>query len=144
MSEEDHIVASGDAAAVKRESARRTRRSFLLGGVTAAAGYGVSRWIANSPDDHRLQSALRKSLNFDAAVNRAVFGERGLAPTYAVSEAKPLRLNGVVGLDDALPVEGWRLQLAGLANAKSYPTYAPDVTAWEYKYTAATAPGEAE
>ena len=134
MSEEEHIViASGDAAAVKRESARRTRRSFLVGGVAAAAGYGVSRLIANSPDDHRLQSALRKTLNFDAAVNRAVFAERGLAPTYPVSHAKPLRLNGVIGLEDSLPVEGWRLQLAGVANAKSSPLYAPDVTAWEYK-----------
>ena len=141
---DERIVVSGDAAAVKRESARRTRRSFLAGGVAAAAGFGVSRWIANSPDDQRLQSALRKTLNFDAAVNRAVFDERGLAPTYAVSEAKPLRLNGVIGLEESLPVEGWRLQIAGVANAKSSPFYAPDVTAWEYKYAAAVQPSEAD
>jgi len=144
MSEDEHIVTSGDAATVKRESARRTRRSFLVGGVAAAAGYGVARWIANSPDSGRIQSGLRKTLNFDAAVNRAIFYERGMAPTYAVSEAKPLRLNGVVGLEDALPVEGWRLQIAGVANAKSYPMYAPDVTAWEYKYAAAVQPSEAD
>jgi len=142
--EQERVVASGDAAVVKRESARRTRRSFLVGGVAAAAGYGVARWIANSPYDGRLQSALRKTLNVDAVVNRTVFGERGLAPTYAVSDAKPLRLNGVIGLDNTLPVEGWRLQMAGVANAKSAPFYAPDVTAWEYKYTAATEPGEAD
>ena len=141
---DERIVASGDAATVKRESARRTRRSFLVGGVAAAAGYGVSRLIANSPDDHRLQSALRKTLNFDAAVNRTVFDERGLAPTYRVSQAKPLRLNGVVGLENTLPVEGWRLQIAGVANAKSSPFYAPDVTAWEYKYAAAVEPSEAD
>jgi len=144
MSEDEHIVTSGDAATVKRESARRTRRSFLVGGVAAAAGYGVARWIANSPDSGRIQSGLRKTLNFDAAVNRAIFYERGMAPTYAVSEAKPLRLNGVIGLEDSLPVEGWRLQIAGVANAKSYPMYAPDVTAWEYKYAAAVQPSEAD
>jgi hypothetical protein len=144
MSDEERVIASGDAAAVKRESARRTRRSFLAGGVAAAAGYGVSRLIANSPYDGRLQSALRKTLNFDAAVNRAVFAERGLAPTYSVSQAKPLRLNGVVGLEDSLPVEGWRLQIAGVANAKNSPYYAPDVTAWEYKYSAAVQPSEAD
>jgi len=140
MSEQEHecIVSSGDAATVKRESARRTRRSFLVGGVAAAAGYGVSRMIANSPYDGRLQSALRKTLNFNAAVSRAVFDERGLAPTYHVSQAKPLRLNGVVGLEGALPVEGWRLQVAGVANAKRSPFYAPDVTAWEYKYAASS------
>jgi hypothetical protein len=141
---DERIVASGDAAVVKRESARRTRRSFLAGGVAAAAGYGVARWIANSPDDGRLQRALRKTLNFDAAVNRAVFDERGLAPTYAVSRAKPLRLNGVVGLEDSLPVDGWRLQMAGVANAKSSPFYAPDVTAWEYRYAAAVQQGEVD
>lgn len=144
MSDEERVIASGDTATVKRESARRTRRSFLVGGVAAAAGYGVARWIANSPDDHRIQSALRKTWNVDAAVNRAVFDERGLAPTYAVSEAKPLRLNGVVGLEEALPVEGWRLQMAGVANAKSYAMYAPDVTAWEYKYAATVQPSEAD
>jgi len=141
---DERIVASGDAAVVKRESARRTRRSFLVGGVAAAAGYGVSRWIANSPDDGRLQSALRKTLNFDAAVSRTVFDERGLAPTYHVSQAKPLRLNGIVGLDDALPVDGWRLQIAGVANATRSPFYAPDVTAWEYKYATAVQSGEAD
>src|ERR1700691_4165810 len=126
MSEEEHerVIASGDGAAVKRESGRRPRRSFLVGGVAAAAGYGVSRMIANSPYDGRVQSALRKTLNFNAAVSRAMFDERGLAPTYHVSQAKPLRLNGVVGLDGALPVEGWRLQLAGVANAKISPFYA--------------------
>jgi hypothetical protein len=142
--DQERVVASGDAATVKRESARRTRRSFLVGGVAAAAGYGLSRLIANSPDDRRIQSALRKTLNFDAAVSRAVFDERGLAPTYDVSQAKPLRLNGVVGLEDSLPVDGWRLQIAGVANAKSYPMFAPDVTAWEYKYAVAAQPSEAD
>jgi hypothetical protein len=141
---DERIVASGDAAAVKRESARRTRRSFLAGGVAAAAGYSVARMIANSPYDGRLQSALRKTLDFDAAVNRAVFAERGLAPTYPVSHAKPLRLNGVIGLEDSLPVEGWRLQIAGVTNAKNSPFYVPDVTAWEYKYAAAVEPSEAD
>jgi hypothetical protein len=31
-------------------------------------------------------------------------------------------------------VTSWRLQLAGVANPESYPLYARDVTAWEYKY----------
>jgi hypothetical protein len=142
--EQERIIASGDATEIKRESARRTRRSFLVGGAAAAAGYGVSRWIANSPDNNRIQSALRKTWDLNAAVNRTVFAERGLAPTYHVSQAKPLRLNGIVGLEDTLPVDGWRLQLAGVANAARSPFYAPDVTAWEYKYAAATQPTEAD
>jgi hypothetical protein len=103
----------------------------------------VVRWIDQSPDDHGLQSALRKTLNFNADVNRTVFDERGLAPTYSVSQSRPLRLNGVVGLDEALPVSGWRLQLVGVANPASSPYFAKDVTAWEYQYGSNLQPSEA-
>jgi len=138
MSEQEKIIASGDAESIKRESARRTRRSFLLGGAVAAAGYGVSQWIADSKQVGRLQAGLRETLDFNAAVNRAVWDERGLAPTYAVSQAKPLRLNGEVGLEQALVPESWRLQLVGVENASSSPLFVKDVTAWEYKYAGDT------
>jgi hypothetical protein len=130
----ERIIVSGDAETVKRESARRTRRSFLVGGVTAAAGFAAFEWISNSPPMGRLQGAFRRTLQADAAINRAVWGERGLAPEYAVSESKPLRLNGVVGMDESLDPASWRLQLAGVANAERSPLYRKDVTDWEYKY----------
>jgi hypothetical protein len=82
---------------------------------------------------------LRKTLNVDAAINRAVWDERGLAPEYSVSEAKVLRLNGVVGLEQTLKPESWRLQLVGVAGAAGSPLYAKDVTAWEYEYAGAMA-----
>jgi hypothetical protein len=132
--EQEHVVAIGDAETVKRESARRTRRSFLVGGAAAAAGVAAFELISNSTPMGRLQIAFRRTLQMDAAINRAVFGERGLAPEYHVSESKPLRLNGVVGMDQMLDPAGWRLQLAGVANAQSFPTYRKDVTDWEYKY----------
>ena len=133
------VLLEGDAEAVRRASARRTRRSFVVGGVAAAAGYGVLHWINNSKPVGRLQAALRKTLNVDAAVNRAVWGERGLAPEYSLSEAKVLRLNGVVGLDETLKPESWRLQLVGAEGAENSPLYAKDVTAWEYEYAGAMA-----
>jgi hypothetical protein len=143
MSDEMRVVLQGDAAAVKAESARRTRRSFVVGGVAAAAGYGVLHWINNSKPVGRLQGVLRKTLNANAAINRAVFDERGLAPEYPVSEAKELRLNGVVGLDETLKPESWRLQLVGVAGAAGSPLYAKDVTAWPYVYEGAMAPSAA-
>ena len=132
--EQEHVVFDGDAEAVKRESARRTRRSFVVGGVAAAAGYGVLRWIDNSPMQGRLQAAFRRTLQADAAINRAVFGERGLAPEYPLSRAKPLRLNGVVGMDQTLDLTSWRLQLAGVEGAERSPLYRKDVTDWQYGY----------
>ncbi|HEX4156326.1 MAG TPA: molybdopterin-dependent oxidoreductase [Acidobacteriaceae bacterium] len=127
-------AARGDAKTVKRESARRTRRSFVVGGVAAAAGYGIVHWINNSAPVGRLQSALRRTLNFDAEVNRAVWDERGLAPTYARSRAKTLRLNGTIGLERELEPESWRLQMVGVENAQASPRYVEDVTAWNYVY----------
>ncbi len=138
--EERKILVQGDAAAVKRESARRTRRSFLVGGVAAAAGYGVLRAIDRSEPVGRLQSVFRRTMQANAAISRVVFGERGLAPEYPLSRAKELRLNGVVGLDQTLDLSSWRLQLAGVADAESSPLYAKDVTAWEYKYVGTMRP----
>ena len=132
--EEEHVIAQGDAETVRRASARRTRRSFLVGGAAAAAGVAAFELISNSTPMGRLQIAFRRTLQMDAAINRAVWGERGLAPEYPVSESKPLRLNGVVGMDESLDPSSWRLQLAGVANAQSSPLYRKDVTDWEYKY----------
>jgi hypothetical protein len=75
-------------------------------------------------------------------INRTVFDERGLAPEYPLSEAKPLRLNGVVGMDETLDTSSWRLQLAGIANPQNSPLFAKDVTAWEYKYKGDMAPDQ--
>jgi hypothetical protein len=138
---EEKVIASGDAETVKRASARRTRRSFLVGGVVAAAGFGVSQWIAESKPEGELEAGLRHTLNFDAAVNRAVWQERGLAPTYSVSDARPLRLNGIVGLEQQLVPGSWRLQLAGVKDAAKSPLYVKDVTAWPYQYTGGAATG---
>jgi hypothetical protein len=134
MNENERVVLEGDADEVKRASARRTRRSFVVGGVAAAAGYGLWRAIDGSRPVGRLQEAFRETLNANAAISRAVFGERGLAPEYPKSRAVPLRLNGVVGMDDTLELASWRLQLAGVDRPEAYPLYAKDVTAWEYRY----------
>jgi hypothetical protein len=68
MSDNEHekIVLEGDAATVKAESARRTRRSFLVGGMAAAAGYGAWRAIDQSRSIGRLQAAFRHTLNCGA------------------------------------------------------------------------------
>ncbi len=77
---------------------------------------------------------LRRAFQANARLSRAIFDDRALAPTYPLKRAEDLRVNGVYGLKQALVPESWRLQLTGVANAKSYPQYAADVTAWEYRY----------
>jgi hypothetical protein len=130
-------ILRGDAEMVRRESARRTRRSFLVGGV-AAAGFAAWHAIDQSRQVGRLQAGLRNVIDWNAAVSRAVFRERGLSPTYPLSRAVPLRMNGVIGMEQPLVPESWRLQVAGVRDAQRSRFFVPDVTAWEYGYTSAS------
>src|SRR5277367_3866183 len=124
-------------AAVLRESRKHTRRSFVVAAAGAAAGFGVYQWIGSSDIEGRQPKPFRRAFQTNAKLSRAVFDDRALAPTYSVNRAEDLRVNGVYGLKEALAPESWRLQLVGIANAKSFPQYTSDVTAWEYKYEAA-------
>jgi hypothetical protein len=122
---------------VKKASARRTRRSFLVAGLGAIGGVGFYRWIANATPNQMLPSPLRDALNFNAKVARGVFDERGLAPTYPVSQSRAPRVNGNYGLKQDLVPESFRLQVVGVEGAERMPRYVKDVTAWEYQYKAA-------
>jgi len=122
---------------VKKASARRTRRSFLVAGLGAVGGYGFYRWIADAKANQMLPGPLRHALNFNAKVSHGVFDERGLAPTYPVSRSRDLRINGNYGLKQDLVPESYRLQVVGVEGAERLPQYVKDVTAWEYKYKAA-------
>ena len=121
-------------AAVLRESRKHTRRSFAIAAVGAAAGWGFYQWIDHSERLSMQPKPLRRAFQVNAKLARAVFDDRALAPTYPLKRAEDLRVNGVYGLKQALVPESWRLQLTGVANAKSYPQYSADVTAWEYRY----------
>jgi hypothetical protein len=128
-------IIRGDAESIRRESARRTRRSFIVGGVAAAAGYAAWRAIDQSHQVGRLQAGLRNVLDLNADVSRGLFRERGLSRTFPMSRAVPLRMNGAIGMDTELVPSIWRLQVAGVRDPQQSRFYAPDVTAWEYKYT---------
>src|SRR5882757_9674912 len=95
MADEEQVQSLDEQ--VKRASGRRTRRSFVIAAAAAVGGYGFYRWIDRSPGDQLIPRPLRKGLNFDESVTKAVFGDRGLAPTYPLKRAEELRVNGVYG-----------------------------------------------
>ena len=68
MEEREEVLLSGDAEAVKRESARRTRRSFVVGGVAAATGLGAWKLIEAGPQIGRQPRVLRRTLRRSRAV----------------------------------------------------------------------------
>lgn len=121
-------------AQVLAASRRYTRRSFAVAAVAAAAGYGLYHWVETSPADEMQPWPLRRAFQWNAAISRGLFRERALAPTYSLSHAQDLRVNGVYGLKMALDPESYRLQVVGVQNAARRPQYTPDVTAWQYRY----------
>jgi len=117
---------------VRRLMARKSRRSFLIGGAAALAAVGAYEWLDHAPQVGQLQKPLRMAENANAAISRAIFQESILAPTYPKSQATPLRLNGDIGLDD-LVLDSWRLQVVGLDRPERYPQFTPDVDLWNYR-----------
>ena len=125
--------------AVLADSRRHTRRSFMVAAAAVAAGYGAYRWIEDAAPDEMQPGGFRRAFEFNARLSRKIFRERGLAPTYKISQARDLRVNGVYGLRMALAPESYRLQVVGVKDAAVHPRYSPDVTAWQYRYVDAKA-----
>jgi hypothetical protein len=127
-------LAAGDTA-VAREMARRTRRSFLVAGAaTAAAALGY-RAIERSPKVDGLSAPLRQTAELNAKLSRAVFRERGLAPTFDRRVAVDLRPKGRSGVDTRMDVSTWRLKLVGIEEPHTFAEYIADVNSWRYAST---------
>ena len=67
-----------------------------------------------------LPGLLRRTLRANADISRNTFHNHALAPTYPVSRAEPLRINGVYGLKRALTPDSYRLQVVGARDAENH------------------------
>jgi len=119
---------------VRAESRSHTRRAFVVAAVAATAGYKLYHLIDGNLSDEMQPEAFRKAFQVNAELSRKVFSERGQAPTYPLSRAENLRVNGVYGLRMTLIPESYRLQVVGVQDAEHHLRFSPDVTAWEYRY----------
>ncbi len=126
-------------AAVLAASRRHTRRSFLVAGAGAAAAYGFYRYLDTADRMEMQPPPIANIYKANAALSRGVFRNAELAPTYPLSRAENLRINGIYGLKMDLVPESWRLQLVGTRGAEQHPSFVNDVTAWEYQYKAPSA-----
>ncbi len=120
--------------AVLAASRRHTRRSFVVGGAAAVAGYLGYEWLEKSPARDMQPAPYREAFQANANLSRRLFRDRALAPTYPLSRAEELRVNGVYGLKRMLDPASYRLQLVGMRDAAVHPEYVADVTAWQYRY----------
>ena len=129
---EQRIEASN--AEVLAVSRRHTRRSFLGAAAAVAAGVGFYEYLNLAPGEDMQPVPLADAFKFNAAFSRSVLPQQALSPTYPLSRAETLRVNGVYGLKKDIVPESWRLQLVGMKDASQHPRFVADVTAWEYHY----------
>jgi hypothetical protein len=98
--------------ATSRDISRLTRRSFLKGGVAAAAGFGTWLWIRDSLHESGVQRPLRRAEEADDVFSHALFSETRLARTFDAADIGEARANGDIGLGDD-PEPDWKLEIEG-------------------------------
>lgn len=106
--------AAGDQV-VLREAARRSRRSFLVGGLAALAGLGGWRWLVTRPAEDGIPWTLRRVLDANGRLSAAYFSEARLAPEFARQRARMPRTNGNIGVGAGFDPGAWQLQVQGYA-----------------------------
>jgi hypothetical protein len=113
---------TGEAA--EHEMRRRSRRSFLTGGVAGLTAYGAWRWLESTSMDHGLPWPLRSFLRWNQGVAEDLGSPHGLAPTFSADRVPAsARINGLVGLGNEVDTANWQLnvQHAGRGAAQMIP-----------------------
>ena len=95
--------------------ARKTRRSFLVAGVTASAGLAGGQWLRTRPPDDGIPAPLRRVLNINERAARAYFSHQRRAREFPLSQTGEPRPNGAIGLAEDADLSSWRLNIHGVA-----------------------------
>ena len=106
----------------KKRMGSRSRRTFLIGGVTALAG--IFGW--RSLSDETRNSLFTRTFRFNENLSQATFDKYDLAPEFPPELAGD-RVNGMIGLDSELNADEWKLQVVGLANPQNFPQYTENI-----------------
>ncbi len=99
-----------DPDEARKEMHRRSLRTFLFGGATAAVGFLAWRWMPNEWK----WNTFRRTFEFNEKVSNFFYRPTRLAPEFSRSEISPRRVNGFAGMETELDAEQWTLQIGGL------------------------------
>src|ERR1700736_4789984 len=101
-------------AAIEREVKLRSRRGFIVAGVSAVAAYGAWKWLRLRPRDGGLEWPLRRTLETNESIAEGYFRASRLSPTFPPSAITNARINGGIGLDANYDASNWRLGVEGI------------------------------
>ncbi|MCA1615196.1 MAG: molybdopterin-dependent oxidoreductase [Acidobacteria bacterium] len=113
--EEQPPVAVGTDEEIERQARRKSRRSFLVGGIATVASVGAWQWLKTRPGEGGVQWPLRRAHEFNEKLARRYFEPERLAPTFPRAAGQMPRANGDIGLDEGFDPATWRLRVEGLA-----------------------------
>ena len=112
LGEKWHLGEPLSSASAKKQMSQRSRRTFLIGGVTALIGVFGWRWM---PDETK-QTLLTKTFRFNERVSQLFYRPSRLSPEFPLDRVSPRRVNGASGLSEDFDAASWRLSIGGLAN----------------------------
>ncbi len=95
---------------LQQEATRRTRRSFIVGGLAALGGVLGWRYLLQRPDAGGTPLPFRRVLDANGRLSAAYFKETRLAREFPKSQAvKQVRTNGRAGLESEVDLAAWRM-----------------------------------
>ena len=117
--DERHETVNEPDADVARVMRNKSRRSFLVMGLSATAAVTGWRWLTRRPDAGGLPDPLRRTLEFNEALAERYFRDTRLAPTFPREMAREPRVNGGEGLSSDFDPVAWRLQVVGAGEPRT-------------------------
>jgi DMSO/TMAO reductase YedYZ molybdopterin-dependent catalytic subunit len=98
---------------VTRAMRKKSRRSFIVMTLGAAAGVAGWEWLKTRPKAGDLSYPLRRTLEFNERLGESYFKEARLTPTFPRELAREPRLTGNEGLLTEIDPSTWQLQVKG-------------------------------
>ncbi len=106
----------------KRNMRNRSRRTFLIGGVSAILGYFGYSYLRDQGE-----TPFRRAFEFNESLSQIYYSPARLAPEFARERVGNLRVNGGEGLSVGFDSESWKLQVVGVANQERFTQYVADI-----------------
>jgi DMSO/TMAO reductase YedYZ molybdopterin-dependent catalytic subunit len=108
-----------------------TRRGLIVGGSSVLLAGTTWKWLTSRSNDRLLPWPLRRVLEADEKVGRALFDPKKLSPSFPTSLVRMPKVNGRIGIDKKIDLDRWQLEVLGpsgrrslsLADIKAFPRF---------------------